>query len=114
MIRVLITGTDVIHSWFVPSFGVQEYAMPGRLNETWMQVEHAGTYYGECNQICGINHAFMPIKVVAVSKPDSSIGSARRRRNSPPDAAATRRAAGAAADRGRRRQSGRATDSEEV
>ena len=69
-IRVLITGIDVMHSWFVPSFGVQFYAMPGRVNETWMRVEHPGTFYGECNQICGINHAFMPIKVVAVSKPE--------------------------------------------
>jgi len=69
-IRVLITGTDVIHSWFVPSFGVQEYAIVGRLNESWMKVEHAGTYYGQCNQICGLNHAFMPIKVEAVSKDD--------------------------------------------
>ncbi len=69
-IRVLVTGTDVIHSWFVPSFGVQEYAIIGRLNETWMQVEHEGTYYGECNQICGVNHAFMPIAVKAVSKPE--------------------------------------------
>jgi len=69
-IRVLVTGTDVIHSWFVPSFGVQEYAIVGRLNESWMKVEHRGVYYGECNQICGVNHAFMPIKVEAVSKPD--------------------------------------------
>src|SRR5262245_17495539 len=69
-IRVLITGTDVIHSWFVPSFGVQEYAIVGRVNETWMKVEHDGVYYGQCNQICGINHAFMPIKIQAVSKDD--------------------------------------------
>jgi cytochrome c oxidase subunit 2 len=69
-IRVQITGSDVIHSWFVPSFGVQEYAIVGRLNESWMKVEHAGVYYGQCNQICGINHAFMPIKVEAVSKDD--------------------------------------------
>ena len=67
-IRVLITGTDVIHSWFVPSFGVQEYAIVGRLNESWMKIDHEGTYYGQCNQICGVNHAFMPIKVEAVSK----------------------------------------------
>ncbi len=69
-IRVLITGTDVIHSWFVPSFGVQEYAIVGRLNESWMKIEHDGVYYGQCNQICGVNHAFMPIKVEAVSKDD--------------------------------------------
>ena len=69
-IRVLITGTDVIHSWFIPSFGVQEYAIVGRLNESWMKIEHDGVYYGQCNQICGVNHAFMPIKVQAVSKDD--------------------------------------------
>jgi cytochrome c oxidase subunit 2 len=69
-IRVLITSTDVIHSWFVPSFGVQEYAMPGRINESWFNVERPGTYYGECNQICGMNHAFMPIEIRAVSKAD--------------------------------------------
>src|SRR6201987_4152097 len=68
IIRVQVTGTDVIHSWFVPSFGVQEYAIVGRLNESWMKIEHEGTYYGQCNQICGVNHAFMPIKVVAVAK----------------------------------------------
>jgi cytochrome c oxidase subunit 2 len=69
-IRVQVTGTDVIHSWFVPSFGVQEYAIIGRLNEAWMKVLHPGTYYGECNQICGVNHAFMPIEVKVLSKDD--------------------------------------------
>ena len=68
IIRVTVTGTDVIHSWFVPSFGVQEYAIVGRLNESWMKIEHPGTYYGQCNQICGVNHAFMPIKVEAIPK----------------------------------------------
>jgi cytochrome c oxidase subunit 2 len=68
IIRVQVTGTDVIHSWFVPSFGVQEYAIVGRLNESWMKIDHQGTYYGQCNQICGVNHAFMPIKVEAVGK----------------------------------------------
>jgi cytochrome c oxidase subunit 2 len=67
-IRVQVAGSDVIHSWFVPSFGVQEYAVIGRLNEAWMRVNHEGDYYGECNQICGVNHAFMPIKVHVVSK----------------------------------------------
>jgi cytochrome c oxidase subunit 2 len=67
-VRVQVAGVadGVIHSWFVPSFGVQEYAVPGRLNESWFQIEHEGTYYGECNQICGVNHAFMPIEVKAV------------------------------------------------
>ncbi|MBX6367147.1 MAG: cytochrome c oxidase subunit II [Rhodospirillales bacterium] len=67
-IRVLVAGSDVMHSWFVPSLGVQMYAVIGRLNETWMNIEKEGTYYGQCNQICGVNHAFMPISVRAVSK----------------------------------------------
>jgi cytochrome c oxidase subunit 2 len=69
-IRVQIAGTDVIHSWYVPSFGVQEYAVVGRLNESWMRVEHEGVFRGECNQICGVNHAYMPIVVKAVSQAD--------------------------------------------
>jgi len=67
-IEVLITSTDVIHSWFIPSFGVQEYAIIGRINHSWFNVDRPGTYYGECNQICGVNHAFMPIKIVALPK----------------------------------------------
>jgi cytochrome c oxidase subunit II len=67
-VQVLITSTDVIHSWFIPSFGVQEYAIIGRINHSWFNVERPGTYYGECNQICGVNHAFMPIKIVALPK----------------------------------------------
>lgn len=70
VVRVLITGTDVIHSWFVPAAGVQEYAIVGRTNESWMQFEHEGTYYGQCNQICGLNHPFMPIEIRVVSKSD--------------------------------------------
>jgi cytochrome c oxidase subunit 2 len=71
-VRVLVTGVaeGVIHSWYVPSFGVQEYAVPARLNETWFQLDQPGTYYGECNQICGVNHSRMPIEVKAVAKPD--------------------------------------------
>jgi cytochrome c oxidase subunit II len=80
-IRVLVTGSDVMHSWFIPSFGVQQYAIAGRTNETWIRVEREGTYYGECNQICGVNHAFMPIQVVAVSRPqfETWLGEARQR-----------------------------------
>ncbi|MGH7088686.1 MAG: cytochrome c oxidase subunit II, partial [Stellaceae bacterium] len=70
VIRVLITSTDVIHSWFMPSMGVQEYAVPGRVNEAWFSVDREGTYYGQCNQICGINHPFMPIEIKALSKAD--------------------------------------------
>jgi cytochrome c oxidase subunit 2 len=67
-VRVLITSTDVMHDWFVPSFGVQEYAIIGRTNESWFRIDHPGTYRGQCDQICGINHAFMPVEVKAVSK----------------------------------------------
>ena len=65
---VQIAGDDVMHSWFIPSLAVQKYAVVGRLNEVWMNIQKEGTYFGECNQICGVNHAFMPIKVHAVSK----------------------------------------------
>ena len=67
-VRVLVTSNDVMHSWFVPPVGVQIYAVPGRLNETWVEVEREGTFYGQCNQICGINHGFMPIEIEAISK----------------------------------------------
>jgi len=70
VVRVLVTGTDVIHSWFMPSMGVQEYAVVGRTNESWVQVDRTGTFYGQCNQICGLNHPFMPIEIQAVSKED--------------------------------------------
>ena len=66
-IRVLQTSTDVIHSWFIPSLGVQRYAIPGRTIETWFRVDKPGTFYGECNQICGTNHSRMPIVVHAVT-----------------------------------------------
>lgn len=66
-VRILVGSTDVIHSWFMPAFGVQEYAVIGRTNESWVNIDREGTYYGQCNQICGVNHPFMPIEVVAVS-----------------------------------------------
>ncbi len=69
-IRILTTGADVIHSFFIPSLGVQRYAIPGRTIETWMKVDKPGDYYGECNQICGTNHSVMPISVHAVSDED--------------------------------------------
>ncbi|MDI9409237.1 MAG: cytochrome c oxidase subunit II [Candidatus Pacebacteria bacterium] len=69
-IRVLVTSPDVMHSWFVPTLGIQIYATPGRTNETWMRVSEVGTFYGQCNQICGIRHAFMPVKIVAKTPED--------------------------------------------
>ena len=67
-IRILVSGTDVIHSWYVPAFGVQEYSVVGRVNESWVKIDREGTFYGQCNQICGVNHPFMPIEIHAVSK----------------------------------------------
>ena len=67
VVVVQTTGADVIHSWAVPSFGVKIDAIPGRLNETWFKVERTGTYYGQCSQLCGRDHAFMPIEVHVVS-----------------------------------------------
>ena len=66
-IRILATGGDVIHSWFIPSLGVQRYAIPGRTIETWVRIDRPGTYYGECNQICGTNHSNMPISIKGVT-----------------------------------------------
>ena len=66
-IRILTTGGDVIHSWFIPSLGVQRYAIPGHTIETWVRVDQPGTYYGECNQICGTNHSNMPISIKGVT-----------------------------------------------
>lgn len=66
-IRVLQTSGDVIHSFFVPSLGMQRYAIPGRTIETWVRIDKPGLYYGECNQICGTNHSRMPIDVLAVT-----------------------------------------------
>ena len=65
-IRILTASGDVIHSFFIPSLGVQRYAIPGRTIETWVRVDKPGTYYGECNQICGTNHSRMPIQIRAV------------------------------------------------
>jgi cytochrome c oxidase subunit II len=65
-IRVISTGVDVIHSFFVPSLGVQRYSIPGRSIETWFRADRPGSYFGQCNQICGVNHWFMPIEVRAI------------------------------------------------
>lgn len=69
-IRVLVTSDDVLHAWAVPAFGVKMDTVPGRLNETWMRIEKTGVYYGQCSELCGVNHGFMPIAVQAVSKAD--------------------------------------------
>jgi len=68
VVRMQITAEDVIHSWAIPSFGVKMDGVPGRLNETWFKATEVGTYYGQCSELCGIRHAFMPITVKVVTQ----------------------------------------------
>ncbi|MBY0337144.1 MAG: cytochrome c oxidase subunit II [Acetobacteraceae bacterium] len=91
-VRILTNGVDVIHSFFVPSLGVQKYTIPGRALETWLRADRPGVYYGQCNQICGVNHWFMPIVVRAVPPEEFEqwVGQARTRfASSIPSASAT-------------------------
>ena len=68
VVKVLITANDVLHAWALPSFGVKRDAVPGRINETWFKAEKTGTFYGQCSELCGIKHAFMPITVNVVTQ----------------------------------------------
>ncbi len=68
VVRVQTIGSDVIHSFAVPSFGIKINSVPGRLNETWFKAEREGVYYGQCSELCGRDHAFMPIAVRVVSQ----------------------------------------------
>jgi cytochrome c oxidase subunit 2 len=69
-IQILMTADDVLHNWAVPAFGIKLDTVPGRLNETWVQITKPGVYYGFCSELCGVNHSFMPITVEAVT-PDA-------------------------------------------
>ena len=69
-IQLLMTAADVIHAFAVPAFGIKLDAVPGRLNETWVRIDEPGTYYGQCSEICGKDHSYMPIEIKAVSKDD--------------------------------------------
>jgi cytochrome c oxidase subunit 2 len=69
-VRVLVTGADVIHAFGVPAFGVMVDAIPGRVNETWFRADKPGIYYGNCRELCGVDHAFMPIQINVVSEAD--------------------------------------------
>jgi len=66
VVRVVVTSADVLHSWAMPAFGIKMDAVPGRLNEVWFKAEKTGTFYGQCSELCGIRHAFMPIRVEVV------------------------------------------------
>ncbi|MEM0944890.1 MAG: cytochrome c oxidase subunit II [Pseudomonadota bacterium] len=68
VVHVLVTGSDVIHNWAVPSFGVKIDTIPGRVNETWFKAEEVGTYFGQCSELCGMLHAYMPITIEVVEQ----------------------------------------------
>lgn len=67
-VRVLVTAADVIHAFAMPAFGIKVDAVPGRLNETWFRATKPGVYYGQCSELCGVGHGFMPIEIHVVSK----------------------------------------------
>ena len=67
-VRILVTASDVLHSFAVPAFGIKLDGVPGRVNETWVRIEAPGMYYGQCSELCGTGHSFMPIMIKAVSK----------------------------------------------
>jgi len=67
-VRMQIAGADVIHAWKIPAFGVHMDAVPGRLNETWFKADVEGVYFGQCSELCGMNHAYMPIVVKVISQ----------------------------------------------
>jgi cytochrome c oxidase subunit 2 len=77
-VQMIIASNDVIHSWSVPSFGVKQDAIPGRVNQTWFNVDKPGVYFGQCSQLCGLRHAFMPIEVHAVTPAEFAAWIARK------------------------------------
>ncbi len=70
IVRVIVTAADVIHAWAIPAFGIKIDAVPGRLNETWFKADRTGIFYGQCSELCGTKHSFMPIAVRVVSQQD--------------------------------------------
>jgi len=97
-VQVLTTGADVIHAWAVPAFGVIMDAVPGKVNSTWFKADTIGTYYGSCRELCGVDHAFMPIEVRVVSQAEFDAWVAGKKGPAPAAAppAAAAPAAGAA------------------
>ena len=81
VVHVLVTGADVIHSFAVPSFGIRMDAIPGRINETWFKATTEGVFYGQCSELCGKNHSFMPIAVRVVNDSDFAtwVGEAKKK-----------------------------------
>ena len=101
VVRVEVTGSDVIHSFAVPAFGIKIDAIPGRLNETWFKATKTGMFYGQCSELCGKDHAFMPIAVRVVSDQEFATWVEPRRRSLRRSGANTFASAAAAAHRPR-------------
>ncbi|MGH6964562.1 MAG: cytochrome c oxidase subunit II, partial [Phenylobacterium sp.] len=95
VVEVLVTGADVIHAFAVPSFGIITDAVPGKVNHTWFKVDRVGTFYGSCRELCGVDHAFMPIEVKVVSQADFDAWVASKTKPAAPAAAAAAPAAAA-------------------
>ncbi len=110
VVKFIITADDVIHSFAVPAFWTKLDANPGRLNETWVKVDRPGVYFGQCSELCGARHGYMPIAVEVVRRPSSTHGSRRRAAPCPapsqprPTGTATAAAAAAATGGDRRRR----------
>ncbi len=86
VVHVLVTGADVIHSFAVPSFGIRIDAIPGRINDTWFKATREGMYYGQCSELCGVNHSFMPIAVRVVSDQEFTTWAAQAKQKFAADA----------------------------
>jgi cytochrome c oxidase subunit II len=101
IVHVLVTGADVIHSFAVPSFGIRIDAVPGRLNDTWFKATKEGMFYGQCSELCGTDHAFMPIAVRVVSDADFAtwVATAKKEHSADGGASPDRLAAAAAPGR---------------
>lgn len=72
-VRVLVTATDVIHAFALPAFGLKTDAVPGRINETWFRADRTGVFYGQCSELCGVDHAFMPIQINVVTEAEFAV-----------------------------------------
>jgi cytochrome c oxidase subunit 2 len=95
VVRVQVTGADVIHAFALPAFGLKIDAIPGRLNETWFKAERTGVFYGQCSELCGVDHSNMPIEIHVVSQ--GEFDAWVKEKAAPPAAAPAPAAAGAAA-----------------
>ena len=95
VVRVQVTGADVIHAFALPAFGLKTDAIPGRLNETWFKAEKVGVYYGQCSELCGVDHSNMPIEIQVVTQ--AQFDAWVKEKVAPPAPAAAPAAPGAAA-----------------